>query len=194
MQFREPVPFASMPKFHCSMPFYLKIFCIVIAKAPFRESFQVTMMGAISPLLMLNFMLVCIYIHPVFLSRHEHKHFLLHAFYIVACSGLSLQAVLLMMTYEVSAAPLTALLCSVHLAHATAESLNNGLDIMKIRNLVPQQSLTCALLYCSMLFVIVLSWFTMPRVNLDFDAVVYAMFIPETVGVCVRVAAGLLFW
>lgn len=187
VRIREPFPYEAMPQFHDSVPFMYKILCMVICKYPFTQHFQFTTMQTIAPLACAIFCVASIYTFPVLFSNRQHRYLYTHVYTIIMHLTISVNVCFLTLLYEVSAAPLVSTMCAIHVIYFSMDSMCFSTDVTKIHNLLSEQLTTVYMMKAAICVVFIVAWLLVPRVNLDFEAVVYAIFVPEAIGVVVKI-------
>lgn len=174
-----------MPSFHDSMRFHYKLAAVAICKWPFSSHYSVTIAQSVAPIIACCALLLVMYVYPIFFNPRHHKYLIHHVISILIELFLCFNAVVASLLYSVSSAPLIATLTGVHVLHHTATSLHDNGDTRKIINLLPDQVISAKMLGYGRFIVLLFAWLTVPRVNIDYEGMAYALFVPEFVGYCV---------
>jgi hypothetical protein len=174
-----------MPSFHDALPWLYRVLCVAVCRYPRIQTFRVSTLQCLAPSLVALLAVAWAFVGPLLLSTSQHRYLVPFLGYVFLQQLLSYAAILLVLVLNISAAPLVALMTSIHLLGTTRQALAPG-GITAIPNLVPQGLSAGLFLLLGELLVIGVTWWTTPRVNLSAEDVLMALFVPEAVGSVTR--------
>jgi hypothetical protein len=172
---------------HRSLPFYMKILSVLCCLYPHSQTFVLTYMQIISPIVIATFVIFVTHLLSLVSSHRNGKLYIEHVIQVITIMGVYANVLMTVTAHEPALAPLLSLLFSLHILEFIRDKLSKSgpTDNIQSQTLVYQKTI-CYVIVFAQYIILTTAWELFPICTAEKTHILVSTFVPELVGCCIR--------